>query len=140
MGEDHCTGYYVVRRRENRYHPEQSQQVSPAAAEWLRFRAITDNVNILHQYNHGEVSLGQARMRVDGLVPELKRVYQFHGCYWHGHFCHLTTSTITTESGRNLMRERCANTTRTTMYLKCLGYEVVEEYECNWVKIKKRDK
>ena len=140
MGEDHCTGYYVVRRRENRYHPEQSQQVSRAAAEWLRFRAITDNVNILHQYNHGEVSLGQARVRVDGLVPELKRVYQFHGCYWHGHFCHLTTSTITTESGRNLMRERCANTTRTTMYLKCLGYEVVEEHECNWVKIKKRDK
>ena len=26
------------------------------------------------------------------------------------------------------------------MYLKCLGYEVVEEYECNWGKIKKRDK
>ena len=86
MGEDHCTGYYVVRRRVNQYHPEQSQKVSRAAAEWLRFRAITDSVNILHQYNHGEVSLGEDRVRVDGLVPKLKRVYQFHGCYWQGHF------------------------------------------------------
>ena len=58
MGEDHCTGYYVVRRRVNQYNPEQSQKVSRAAAEWLQFRTITDGVNILHQYNHGEVSVG----------------------------------------------------------------------------------
>ena len=137
MGEAHCTGYYVVCRRVNQYRPEQSQKVSRAAAEWLRFRAIADSVNILHQYNHGEVSLGEARVRVDGLVPKLNRVYQFHGCYWHGHFCHLNQSTPTTEKGRNLMMERGAKTIKTTMYLKCLGYQVVEEYECNWNKIKK---
>ena len=137
MEEAHCTGYYVVRRRVNQYRPEQSQKVSRAAAEWLRFRAITDGVNILHQYNHGEVSLGEARVRVDGLVPKLKRVYQFHGCYWHGHFCHLNKSTVTTDKGLNLMIERGANTIKTTVYLKCLGYQVVEEYECNWNKMKK---
>ena len=41
IGEDHCTGYYVVCRRVNQYIPEQSQKVSPVAAEWLRFRTIT---------------------------------------------------------------------------------------------------
>ena len=88
MGEDHCTGYYIVRRRGNNYRAEESQQISPAATEWLCFRAITNNVNILHQYNHGEVSIGEQKVRVDGLVPKLDRVYQFHGCYWHGHLCH----------------------------------------------------
>ena len=105
MGEAHCTGYYVVRHRVNQYHPEQSQKLSRAAAEWLRFRAIV-------------------------------RVYQFHGCYWYGHFCHLNQSALTTEIGCNLMMERGAKTIKTTMYLKCLGYQVVEEYECNWNKIK----
>ena len=139
MGEAHCTGYYVVRRRVNQYRPEQSQKVSLAAAELLPFQAITDGVNILDQYNHGEVSLGEARVRVDGLVPKLNRVYQFHGCYWHGHFCHPNKSSLTTGKGSNLMMERGANTIKTTVYLKCLGYQVVEEYECNWKKIKKTD-
>ena len=139
MGEAHCTGYYVVRHRVNQYRPELSQKVSHAAGEWLQFRAITNGVNILHQYNHSEVSLREDRVRVDGLVSKLKRVYQFHGCYWHGHFYHLNKSTVTTEKGRNLMIERSTNTIKQTMYLKCLGYQVVEEYECNWKKIKKTD-
>ena len=29
--------------------------------------------NVLHQYNHGEVSVGAKHVRVDGIVPE-KRV------------------------------------------------------------------
>ena len=140
MGEDHCTGYYVLRRRVNQYIPEQSQKVSRAAAEWLRFQTITDSVNILHQYNHGAVSVGESRVRVDGLVPILRRVYQFYGCYWHGHFCHLNQKTLSTDKGRNLMIECGAYTIKTTMYLQWIGYEVVEEYECNWKKIKKNNK
>ena len=88
MGEDHCTGYYVVRRRVNQYIPEQSQKVSHAMAEWLQFRTIIDGVNILHQYNHGEVSLGENRVRA----------YQFHGCYWHSHFCHLNKKALSTDN------------------------------------------
>ena len=142
MGEDHCTGYYVVRRRVNQYIPEQSQKVSRAAAEWLRFRTITDGVRILHQYNQGKVSVGEKQVRMDGLVPKLKRVYQFHGCYWHGHFCHLNKKTLSTDKGRNLMIERSSNTIKTTLilYLQWIGYKVVEEYECNWKKIKKNNK
>ena len=140
MVEDHCTEYYVVCRIVNQYLPEQSQKVSHAAAEWLRFRTITDGVNILHEYNRGEVSVGEKRVRVDGLVPKLKRVNYFHSCYWHRHFCHLNKKTLSTYKGRNIMIERNSNTIKTTMYLQWKGYEVVEEYKCNWKKIKKNNK
>ena len=107
---------------------------------WLRFLTITDGVNILHQYNHSEVSVGEKRVRVDGLVPKLKRVYQFHGCYWHSHFCHLNKKTLSINKGLNLMIECGANTIKTTMYLQWIEYEVVEEYECNWKKKTKNNK
>ena len=100
MGEDHCTRYYIVRRRGNNYRAEESQQISRAATERLRFSAITDNVNKLHQYNHGEESIGEEKVCVDGLVPKLDRVYQFHGCYWHGHFCHLNKKKLSADKGR----------------------------------------
>ena len=49
------------------------------AAEWLKFRCITDNVTIFHQHNHGEISIGDKRVWVDGIVPKLNRVYQLYG-------------------------------------------------------------
>ena len=28
-----------------------------------------------------------AYLSVDGYEPDTNTVYQFHGCYWHGHTC-----------------------------------------------------
>ena len=137
MGEEHCTGYFVVRRRENNYLPEQSQKASREAAEWLRYRAIVDGKNILHHYNHGEVSVGEKKVRVDGIVPSEKLIYQFHGCVWHGHECHLNRQSLKTETGRRNMAERSRRTLETTLYLEAMGYSVVEQYECKWLKLRR---
>ena len=137
MVGDNSTRYYIVHCRGNNYMAEESQQISRAATEWFRFRAITDNVNILHQYNHGEVSIGAEKVRVDGLVPKLDRVCQFHGCYWQGHLCHQNKTKLSTGKGRKMMVERCARTLKTTMYLQLIGYSVIEEYKCRWNNIKK---
>ena len=136
MGEAHCTGFYIVRRRETNFKPEKSQQVSYSAVEWLRYRSIVDNVKILHQYNYGEVVVGSQRIRVDGFVPNSKIVYQFHGCYWHGHTCRANRDTLSTEPGRVLLQERADKTVAIGTYLRYLGYTVVEEYECNWLKLR----
>ena len=132
MAESHCTGFYTVRRRENRFVSECSQRVSYSALEWLRYRAHKDGVPMLHQYNYGEVCLGGNQIPVDGYVPGTKTVYQFHGCYWHGHVCHLTKSVLTTEKGRKWIDERSEKTMQVTLYLKGLGYTVIEQYECKW--------
>ena len=49
-------------------------------------------------------------------------VYQFHGCYWHGHDCDLCKE----GSVRGLSPPEClADTKRKEDYLKALGYRLV---------------
>ena len=137
MGENHCTGFYVVRRAENHFIPVLSHQVSYSAAEWLLYRAQSDGVEILHQYNYGEVKIGSQRISVDGFVVDKKLIYQFHGCFWHGHTCQLNKSLLATEKGKTWLMERCQHTLKVTAYLKALGYTVIEQYECQWMKLRK---
>ena len=137
MGEKHCTGFYLVRRRENDFEPVLSHQVSYSATEWLLYRTQVDGVKILHQYNYGEVRVGTLRIQVDGFVPDQKLIYQFHGCYWHGHTCQLNRAVLASEKGQKWLQERAEHTLKVTTYLKALGYTVVEEYECKWLKLRK---
>ena len=136
MGEDHCTGFYVVRRRTDNFRPSMSQEVSYSATEWLKYRAHKDHAVILHQYNHGEIKIGGKQIRVDGYVVEERKIYQFHGCYWHGHTCHLTKNMLKSEKGRDFLAERAQRTIRVGNYLRCLGYQVIEIHECEWLKLK----
>ena len=137
MGEKHCTGFYVVRRRENNFRPVVSQQTSLSATEWLRYRAIVDGVEILHQYNYGEISIGCKRIRVDGYVPKIRVIYQFHGCYWHGHTCVNNRSLLSSDKGLLWLKERSSHTLAVGAYLRGLGYTVIELYECQWLKLQK---
>ena len=136
MEEAHCTGFYVVRRREENFIAKLTQKVSYSAIEWLRYRSLIDQVDILHQYNYGEVCLGGKRVHVDGFVPTRRLIYQFHGCYWHGHVCHLTKSVLKTEAGQKWMSDRAEHTHQITLYLQGLGYTVVSELECRWYVLK----
>ena len=133
MGEAHCAGFYIVRRRQQNFKPVLSQKVSFAATEWLRYRSFIDKTEILHQYNYGgEIRLGECQVSVDGVVPNKKIVYQFHGCYWHGHPCRLNRSAFTDPKKRQAATERAFKTAATTRYLEQLGYTLISEYECNW--------
>jgi G:T-mismatch repair DNA endonuclease (very short patch repair protein) len=137
MGEEHCTGFFIVRRHDNNFQPEKAQGVSYSAIEWLQYRSHIDQLTILQQYNYGEIALGGLRIFVDGYVPEKKLIYQFHGCLWHGHECKLTLNTLKTVKGRELMQERAERTVRVREYLLSLEYTVIEQYECQWLKLKK---
>ena len=137
MGEEHCAGFYTVRRKEDSFTAHTTQQVSYSATEWLKYKAHVDNVNILHQYNHGDLKIGKKKIPVDGYAPDKKRIYQFHGCYWHGHRCTLTKKLLTTVRGQEWLLERAERTVRISSYLKTLGFTVIEEYECHWEKEKK---
>ena len=136
MEEAHCTGFYIVRRREDEFIGKLTQNVSYSAIEWLRYRSHIDQLHILHQYNYGEVRLGGRRVPVDGFVPTHKVIYQFHGCYWHGHVCHLTKSVLKTDVGKKWLKERAEHTEQITLYLEGLGYTVLTELECRWLVLK----
>ena len=47
----------------------------------------TENVHIQHAGNDGKYRIN--KFRVDSYDETNNRVYEFHGCFWHRHPCHL---------------------------------------------------
>ena len=45
----------------------------------------TKSINIRHAENGGENRIDN--YLVDGFDEENNTVYEFHGCFWHGHAC-----------------------------------------------------
>ena len=60
---------------------------------------------------------------VDGLDEANKTVYEYHGCYWHKHFCKSWYNKEIWE--KTMERER---------NLRSLGYNVVSITSCEWFK------
>jgi G:T-mismatch repair DNA endonuclease (very short patch repair protein) len=53
---------------------------------WLVYRKRTDGCRIMHGRNGREYRLSElSQLSVDGFCMEAKTVYEFYGCYWHGH-------------------------------------------------------
>ena len=59
------------------------------AIEWLEWVAHKEGIYIRHQLNNTEKRIGGRKLPVDGFHAQTQTVYQFHGCYWHGHDCAL---------------------------------------------------
>ena len=55
---------------------------------WLLHNEETDRVQIMHCRKGNEYRLPELpRLSVDGYCPETNTVYEFFGCFWHGHTC-----------------------------------------------------
>jgi hypothetical protein len=58
------------------------------ALMWLAYKEDIDGWKILHGRNGREYRLPELpHLSVDGFCPETKKVYEFLGCYFHGHTC-----------------------------------------------------
>ena len=61
---------------------------SKKALMWLVHRERTDGCRISHGRNGREFRLPELpNLSVDGYCRETRKVYEFLGCYWHGHTC-----------------------------------------------------
>jgi hypothetical protein len=55
---------------------------------WLIYKEQTDGCSITHGRNGREYRLPELpRLSVNGYCPKTKKVYEFLGCFWHGHTC-----------------------------------------------------
>jgi G:T-mismatch repair DNA endonuclease (very short patch repair protein) len=62
-----------------------------------------EDKRILHGRNGKEHQLPELPdIHVDDLCEETRTVYEFNGCYWHGHTCILFRDTPTTCGGCTL--------------------------------------
>ena len=123
-------GPFARRRSENDCRPELRDKCM-SAYYWMDWLAYTHGVDIQHKLNTGrEVKVG--KYPVDGFVPASKlrekaTVFQFHGCYWHGHLCDETRG-IRDAKWRPTRASKYQRTQETTAYLKN-EHNVIEMWE-----------
>ena len=132
--QDMPTGSYTRRLAENEFKPKSSIKM---AIEWLEWVAHQDRIHIRHQLNNTEKRIGDRKLPVDGFNVESQTVYQFQGCYWHGHDCALNRGKEVNEKRNKPMTELLEETRANTEYIRSKGYRVVEMWECEWRRIKR---
>jgi hypothetical protein len=125
-------GGFVRRKRSERFKPEKNDQYF-SMFYWMDWVNFTENVNIKHHQNNGkEVRIGP--YLVDGYDTKTNTIYQFHGCYFHGHSCINPKN----EKEKKLKEKRKERTEMITNYFTEKGFNVVEMYECEFNKMKRK--
>ena len=133
IGQPMPVGPFVRRLADNEFRPELRDKYM-SAYYWMDWLAYVHGVDIQHKLNTGrEVKVG--KYPVDGFVPASKlgekaTVFQFHGCYWHGHLCDDTRG-IRDEKWRATRASKYQRTQETTAYLK-KEHNVIEMWECQF--------
>jgi len=79
-----------------------NKNYSKKAMMWLLHMEETDGVKIMHVPNGGVYKVPELpHFSVDVYCPETRTIYEFFGCYFHGHTCQPFRDVITT-SGDSL--------------------------------------
>ena len=131
--QDMPTGWYVRRREENGFRPQQAQPYWQMAVQWLTWEAAKNGCTIRHQVNGREKRIG--KLPVDGWCAESRTAYQFHGCYFHGCTNCYEPQETNTLNGKT-MATLLEDTKKNTAYLR-RHVHVVEMWECEWKEIRK---
>lgn len=113
-------GSFVRRKVDDGFKPQKRDRYS-LAYDWLEWLNHSGQYKITHKLNSGkEKKIG--RFPVDGYDEASNTVFQFQGCYWHGHRCWLTRHV----NDDKLMNSREKKTHKTTLYLQRKGYKVLK--------------
>ncbi|XP_066278985.1 uncharacterized protein [Branchiostoma lanceolatum] len=137
--QDMPTGCYIRRRAEEGFKREYSQRVGRMATQWLEWVGYQQGKVIRHKFNNTEKRIGPRQLPVDGFCSDTGEIFQFHGCYFHGHECSLTTKHRSDVLTAKSMSEKFEKTIQTTEYLRGLGYTVTEMWECQWRRLQRCD-
>ena len=96
-----------------------------------------NRIHIHHHLNNTEKHIGGRKLPVDSFDVQMQTVYQFQGCWWHGHDCSLNRGKDYNEKHKKAMAELLEETRANTEYIRNKGYNVVEMWECEWRRLKK---
>ena len=136
IDQDMPTGSFVRRRLENGFKPQKRDRFT-MMFDWMQYLNHTQGLHIQHKLNTGkEKKIGP--YPVDGFDPNTNTVYQFHGCYWHGHQCWMTKH-IKDQKWQEGRQAKYDKTAKTTTLIRSQGYEVVEKWECQFRNDLRRD-
>ncbi|XP_070567231.1 uncharacterized protein [Ptychodera flava] len=127
--QDMPTGFYFCRKICENFCRTLSE---PIASQWLDYLATKDDLHIQHRGNARERRLGGRRLPVDGFCEANNTVYQFHGCYWHGHDCDVNRNREVNEVRRKSVQELREETAKNDSYIRDMGFNLVTMWECHY--------
>ena len=130
------TGSYVQRRAEDQFKPHQAEVWGKKTSEWIEWGSRQIGHPIRHMYNSKEKRIGQRQLPVDGWCAKTNTIYQFHGCFWHGHECMVEKGITTNEKNRKTTEQLQVETKKNSQYIQQCGYQLVELWECEWKQMK----
>ena len=108
---------------------------SKKALMWLVHEQNTQGLRIRHGRNGKEYRLAELRnYSVDGFCEETKTVYEFMGCFWHGHTC-LSFRDVPIYDSEETLADRYEKTMIRLERITEAGYEVKVMWECDFDKI-----
>ena len=125
------TGWYIRRRTENNFKLEDPFRQSKQATAWLKWIQYKQGLKLTTALDSKEKRLGKRNIPVDGWDASTNTAYQYHGCYWHGCQCSLTTSAEANNPDQQ--KERRERTRDVHDYLLGIGVNLVEIKECEWL-------
>ena len=102
---------------------------SKKALMWLVHREKTNGCTILHARNGRAYRLPELpKLSVDGFCHETRTVYEFMGCYFHGHSCQPFREVSITVG--DTLAERYERTMARIEEIARAGYQVEVQWEC----------
>ena len=116
-GKEMPTGWYELREKEKDF--KKSTKYSTQSIEWLEYLMQSQDIYIRHAENHVHGEKRIENYSVDGYCKETNTVYEYLGCYFHGH-CQYDDP------------KKILDTYIRIETLRKLGYNVVTIYECEW--------
>jgi hypothetical protein len=111
----------------NGYQKDENQ--SAIALKWIKWISHKDSLYIRHKLNGGEVKIGE--YKVDGYCEQYFRIYEFHGCYWHGCPNCMKKRNQLTGDYFTTAKEAYERTIHRISTLRSAGYAIVELWECD---------
>ena len=133
IGEPMPVGPFIRRLAVNDFRPEVRDKYM-AAYYWMDWIANLHGIQIEHRLNTGrEVRIGP--YPVDGYAKATQpgskpTVFQFHGCYWHGHQCEITRG-IRDDKWYASRASRYQRTLEISKFIS-RDHHLVESWECEF--------
>lgn len=104
---------------------------SKSALKWLIEESERRKIFIRHAGNSREILV--QGMKVDGFCDETKQIFEFQGCYYHGHTCITAKrNSPLVEDATDTLDARYKRTLSKNARLKNTEYELIEMWECQY--------